>query len=392
MTQTNRPRRLDTNVEYVDPAVVLPAGASARVGVTLAGTEAVRVGRELRLPETWLLRDTNRGSTHGLIALVAALGLVGLFLALVLRGMRAAEPQEPVAVDRRVAVAIAVSVALLTLGRTLLGLPERFAAWDTTDPWSSFVTTLAIGSVLGAVLMGAATSGAWAVADALRRRVGVPLLPAARDEVPDASQTAPAIAAARVRDGVLLGAALGTALPALAGLGDFVRTATGTPPAPSTALGAALPWALAAVGTVTAAISVPPLAAFPALAVAAGARTTRGRWLVLAVAALLSALGAQVAAEATLGAATVAFGAIAGVALVAGVIWLFGRAAVLPWLAAGPAAALVAGLRTARTAVNPTDRSVALVTVAVAAALLLVLYRGARRAAVQQLQTTHAAA
>ena len=384
LAQTNRPRRLDTNVEYVDPAVVLPAGASARVGVTLAGAEAVRVGRDLRLPEAWLLRDRNRGSTQGLVAGVAALGLFATLLALVLRGMRGTDPRLPVAVDRRVAAAIAASVALLTLARTALGLPERFAGWDTAVPWSSFLTTLAIGGVLGAVLAGVATGGAWAVADGLRRRIGVPLLPGAGGlRSPDAAAldvTIQVTPAARVRDGLLLGAALGTALPALAGLGEFVRSATGTPPVPSTAIGSALPWALAAVGTVAAALSA-PLVALPVLAVAAGARTTRGRWLALAAIALFTAAGAQVAADATLGGATVALGAVASVALVVGVVWLFGREAALPWFAAGPAAAFVAGVRTARTAANATDQGVALVTVAVAAVLLVVLYRGALRVA-----------
>ena len=47
LEQTARPRRLDTRVEYVDPAPALPAGATARVAVTLAGA-AGTLGRPFR--------------------------------------------------------------------------------------------------------------------------------------------------------------------------------------------------------------------------------------------------------------------------------------------------------------------------------------------------------
>ena len=273
-SQTNRPHRLDTDLEYVDLAVALPAGASARVDVRLAGTEAVRVGRDVRLPEAWVLADRKRATTYGAVASAAGIALVGLMLALVVRGVRGTEPQLPPLVDRRAGIAIAVATGLLTLGRTVLSLPERLAGWDTAVPWSDFITSLIIGALLGAVLAGAASGGAWALADALRRRVGVPVLP--RSDAQGAARTTDAVARS-VRDGVLLGAALGTALPTLAGLGDFVRTATGTPPVPTTSLASLLPWVAPAIGAAAAAMTA-PLAALPALAIgrARGRRANGG--------------------------------------------------------------------------------------------------------------------
>ncbi|GJG86510.1 hypothetical protein tb265_16910 [Gemmatimonadetes bacterium T265] len=367
LRQQNRPHRLDTEIQYVDPAVALPAGATARVGVTLAGTEPVRVARELRLPESWTRADEHRASTYGPIAGLSSIALLGLFIALTVQGIRRAEPRLPTLVDRRAATAIALAVALLTAGRTLSSLPDRLAAWRTTDPWSNYLATLVIGGLLGAVFAGVATAGAWALADALRRRAGVPVLPT-DDSDPSNG------ASHRVRDGVLLGAALGTALPALAGLGDFVRSAAGTPPAPSTALDALFPWAAPALGAAASAITA-PLAALPALAIAAGARTPRARWLALAAVAVLAAVSAQVAADASLGRVTIAAASVASIALVAGVVWAFGRAAAVSWLVAGPAAGLVAELRAARTADNPTDRAAALVATVASAALILLVYR-----------------
>lgn len=370
LTQQLRPHRLDTRIEYVDPAVTLPAGATARVDVTLAGAEPVRVGREVRLPEAWRLADEHRNSTRGLIAAVAGLALVGLVIVLVIRGVRHGVPRLPVFIDRRATVAIALAVALLTVAGTLSSLPDRLAGWSTVDPWSTFVASLIIAAALGAVFAGALSAGAWSLADALRRRAGVPLLPGASGIA----------AAARIRDGVLLGAALGTALPALAGLGELVRAAAGIPPAPATTLDALLPWAAPALGAIASAVNG-PLAALPALAVAAGAESRRGRLLALAAATLLLAVSAQVAADATVGSVTVALAAVAGFALVVAVVWIFGRASALPWFVAGPAAGLVAELRAARAAVNPTDRAAALLAATVAAVLILVVYRAALRVA-----------
>ncbi len=375
-SQTTRPHRLDTNIDYVDPAVVLPAGATARVGVTLAGTEAVSVGRDLRLPEAWMLADRKRETSQTLVAGVASLALVALFLGLTVRAMRSAAPMLPSLVDRRAGVAIAVAVALLTLGRTVLTLPERFAGWDTAVPWSNFLAMLAIGALLGAVLAGAASGGAWALTDALRRRVGVPVLPASGDV--RGAALPPDDATRRVRDGVLLGAALGTALPALAGLGEFVRSATGTPAVPTTSLETLLPWAAPAFGAAASAVTA-PLAAIPALAIAGGARTPRERLLALVGVAVLMAAIAQAAADATISGTALAFGAAASVALVAAVVWVFGRAAALPWIVAGPAAGAVAELRAARAGANATDQVAALLAAAVSGVLIVLVYRAALR-------------
>ncbi len=377
--QTARPHRLDTDVDYIDPAVILPGGATARVDVTLAGNEPVRVARDLRLPERWLLADQRRASTQGLIGGLAGLALVGLLFSLTIRGARTGRPLLPAAVGRRALVIIGAAVAALTLARAALRLPDRLADWDTTVPWANFVTTQVLNTVLGAVLAAALTVALWLLADSLRRRASVPILP-----TPDAGS-----AGHPVRDGVLLGLALGTALPALAGLGDFARTAAGIPNAPSTTLDVLLPWAGPTVALLGGLLNA-PLAALPALAVVAGAHTARVRWLVLAAVTALTVVAAWAAADATLGGWTLALGAVVSVAIVAAVVWAFGRA-VLPWFVAVPAGSLLAELRAARAAANGTDRVGALIGALIAAALIVATYRFATRMARTRSQPSTAA-
>ncbi|HEY0780083.1 MAG TPA: hypothetical protein VGD56_19110, partial [Gemmatirosa sp.] len=65
----------------------------------------------------------------------------------------------------------------------------------------------------------------------------------------------------------------------------------------------------------------------------------------------------------------------------AAIVWVFGRAAALPWIVAGPAAGVVAELRAARAAANATDRVAALLACVVSAALIVLVARVAARLA-----------
>jgi hypothetical protein len=122
LTQTPRPNRLDTRVEYVDSAAGLPGGATGRVVVRLAGAEAVGGGRVVRLPDAWLRRDADRQSRRTLAVGVGLMAVLVGFVALVVRGVRRA-PVLAAAVPRRVAVLVGVAAGLVSLASSVNGLP-----------------------------------------------------------------------------------------------------------------------------------------------------------------------------------------------------------------------------------------------------------------------------
>jgi hypothetical protein len=358
LTQRPRPRRLDTRAEFVDPSVALPGGATARVAVELAGAEVAEAGRLVRLPEAWLRRDADRASRRTLAGSIATLLLGGGAIALLARAVRRRpDPARPPVVTRRTATLVGLAAALATLAASINQLPLALAGWRTETPWSTFVQTAVLGVVLGAAVFGLAIGGLWALADALRRRAGVPFWSAAPGRA------------------VLAGAALGTA-PALAALGPRLVHGAGWPVAPGTALDQLLPWA-AGVITATRSPFAAPALALPALVLAAGLRTARARLIALGAAALVAAVAAAVVTPGDTVPAGAAAAAALGVAVAALVAWAFGRHSAVPWLAAPLAAALVSAVDAARAAANLQDRAGALCGAAVAAALLAALYRWA---------------
>jgi hypothetical protein len=238
-------------------------------------------------------------------------------------------------------------------------LPATLAGWDTATPWQSFVTQTALTLLLAAAVAGAVIAGAWALADALRRRAGVPFWPRPGE----------------ARAAFLYGAALG-AVPALLALVGDARAVRGWPELPATAMGALLPWAESATGALVA----PFWAAAGAVPFAAFALAVRGRGRRLAVAAVV-VLCFVVAGAAEYGLARGLAGAAGGVAVAAATVWAFGRVAAVSWLVAALAAALLGGVRAARVAAHPLDVADGLVGALVAAVLLAVLWRQARRRA-----------
>jgi hypothetical protein len=241
------------------------------------------------------------------------------------------------------------------------------SGWATEIPWRAFVGTTAVALPIAAAVGGLATGALWAGTDALRRRAGVPFWPAAGPAAPHAA-----------RDAILFGAALGLAPAALSLLAPVAR-AGAWPESPSTTLDRLAPWAVHALRTLQS-FGWAPLAALPAAALAAGARTWRARLGVLVGLALVTA-AATAAAEAGGGtpAPLAALGAVGGLALTALLAWAFGRGSAVPWLAAPPAAAVALGLAAARVASNGTDRASALLGAAAGAAVLAALYRAAAR-------------
>jgi hypothetical protein len=378
LAQRPRPRRLDTRVGYIDAATALPGGATARVEVSLAGDEAVDGGRGVRLPDAWHRRDADRSSRQTLVVGVALVAVFGGLVTLVVRGVRR-PPALPAVVTRRRAVLVGVAAGLVSLAGTVNALPSAFAAWDTAQPWSTYVGTTALGVVLAAAVAGLAAGALWAGADALRRRAGVRFWPAAVPHGAAAGGPARDGHGGGVRDALLLGAALGLTPAAFDLLAPLAR-AGAWPDAPATALDALAPWAVHAAGAVRALVWA-PAAALPALALAAGLRTPRARLAALGAAAVVLGGAAAVGGAGGEVSAPVGFAAsVGGVAVLALVVWAFGRQSALAWLAAPPAAAVALGLAGARAAGNGGDAAASLLGAAAAAALLAALYRWARAA------------
>jgi hypothetical protein len=145
------------------------------VAVELAGAEVAEAGRLVRLPEAWLRRDADRASRRTLAGSIATLLLGGGAIALLARAVRRRpDPARPPVVTRRTATLVGLAAALATLAASINQLPLALAGWRTETPWSTFVQTAVLGVVLGAAVFGLAIGGLWALADALRRRAGVP--------------------------------------------------------------------------------------------------------------------------------------------------------------------------------------------------------------------------
>jgi hypothetical protein len=280
LAQQPRPRRLDTTIEYVDSATALPGGATARVVVRLAGDEAVRGGRIVRLPDAWTRRDADRQSRRSLAFGVSGLVVFAGLVALLVRGGRRA-PVLPPVVTRRRAVLVGLAAGLVSLATSTNELAGVLAGWETQVPWSSFLGTTAVATVLGAAMAGLIAGVLWSGVDALRRRAGVPFFPAS-------GRGGAAGAPAAARDALLLGAALGLAPVALQLLTPVLRTGA-WPDAPTTTLDLMVPFAAQALRAVQS-LAWAPAAALPVAALAAGVRTPRARLAALAAAALVLAV------------------------------------------------------------------------------------------------------
>jgi membrane protease YdiL (CAAX protease family) len=176
-SETPRPARRDVTVTYTDTAVKLPDGAAARAWVRIAGDQPLGVRRGVELPEAFLRADRAHQTNRMMIGGVSILLLFGLLIA----GAIGVKRRLPVAVhdgplDRRTRFRLIGGLALLTTLSGLNSLPSQLASYDTAEPWSTFVGTTALGFVAPLVFT-LMLVGLLLVLDALRRRVGIPLLP-----------------------------------------------------------------------------------------------------------------------------------------------------------------------------------------------------------------------
>ncbi|HEX7122499.1 MAG TPA: type II CAAX endopeptidase family protein, partial [Gemmatimonadaceae bacterium] len=154
LTEAVRPQRRDVTITYVDTTVSLPAGAQARVTVTLAGHNVLLVRRSVHLPEDFLRADRRR--SQGALALAVASGMIAVVIVVIV-AVRVVRRRPALVHDRlarRTAAALIVLLVAVHAGASLQELPSLLFQYDTTVPWSRFLgqtgvaTSMSLLSVL----------------------------------------------------------------------------------------------------------------------------------------------------------------------------------------------------------------------------------------------------
>jgi hypothetical protein len=362
-----RPARLDVTLTWTDSTVKLPAGAVARVWVSLAGSEPVLVRRGVELPESFVRADRRRQERRRAVsvfcALLLLLGVIGGAIYVVRR-------REPLvddgAMGRRTVVALVATLAVTQVAESLNSLPVALYGYDTSIPWSTFVGSTGIGIALAAVLA-LVLMALWLAVTALRRRAGIPMLPDARR-------------GARADDALFAGIGLG-ALPMLLERAISLATTRDMPAVPATLLDQAVPSLAHVLATPMAVAGIIPVIAIPALVIAGVARR-RGIAVLLAVVvlALLAGLGATEAhrvAHPTVGAVLIGFAApVAGFYA----IRTWGPVCAWSWIIAALASRALTGVHAAVHAATPGEHAAGAIGVTLCLALLIVVTRRVRGA------------
>ncbi len=367
LTETARPARRDVTVTYVDAATPLPAGAQARAFVSIAGSEPLVARRTIELPESFLRAERQRQTNRALVIGLASLLLFGgVSVGAVVVVRRRPPLLSDGALSRRTTIVLLAVATVLGLAQWLDGLPSRLFSYDTAEPWSRFLGTAWLG-IASVPVMALAALGAWLLMSALRRRTGIPMLPAAPSR-------------ATRNDVLLAGAGLGATIHAFAALRSF-GPATGLPRAPTTQLELALPWLGGVAGLPLATVMGVALVAIPLLVIVTVTRRTWVRLLLGAVALLLVVLIGMLAADARAGSTGVV--AVTGTVAAAVALWLalryWGAVSAWSWVVAALALSSLGGLSRAMFAPTREERIAGLVTMLVACALTAMVGRTASR-------------
>lgn len=367
-TNTKRPTRSDATIEYADTTVHLPAGASARIRVELAGPDVLGVSRSVELPEAFLRADRGRREALGVATGVSVIVLLALFFLCTVWIVRRRPPiMDDATLSKREATIAAAVCAAAFVASAVNAMPSAYADWDTATPWRSFVAmrwlTVTLQS-LGVVLIAAL----WVAADALRRRIGIPFRPAAPG-------------AAGARDALLSGAAL-AALPfVLLRAIEWWSPVPGSWDAPDTHMAALVPAVDAAIGIVRGVFTGPVLIALPAMVMLGVSR--RPGWRLAGPLLAAALLTAPVVAVGDLVADDWAGGALALLVALLAAAWplaTWGRQSVAAWVAAWFAFGALHNAALVALSSSSADRASAAVATAVSVGGLVALWEWLRRA------------
>jgi membrane protease YdiL (CAAX protease family) len=356
---TARPARVDATVTYTDTAVKLPGGAVARAWVQVAGDEPLVARRGVELPESFLRADREKQTNRMLIAGLAGLLLMGGIItgALMVTRRRAIVLHDGV-LSRRQTFAFLGGVAALAALDRLQGLPTQLFSYDTSEPWSRFVETTLLGFV-AVVPTALFVLGVWMTLGALRRRVGVPMVPTSDSPSGDM---------------LVSGLGLGAMVYAAARFDSLVPS-SGLPRIPTTMLDHAIPMLGGVAGIPTAALMMAAVIAIPILVVAGLSSRWTLRALIAAVmVALIGVLAVSVAPPGESDPARL-IGLVVGVALVALAVRAWGTSSALSWVVAALGFQGLSGLRLAVYAPTVSERIAGGLALLIAGILIAVVAR-----------------
>jgi hypothetical protein len=362
-----RPARRDVTVTYTDTAMKLPGDAAAQVRVTLAGDQPLVVRRGVELPEAFRRAQRERRSTDGVLLLVCSTWILGLVLLSVVLVVRRREPLvDDGVLGRKASLAVVGVLTVLGAASILNGLPSRLFGYDTAMPWSNWLAVNGVIVVLGAALPALLALGLWLALTALRRRVGIPLLP--RGE-----------GAGGRPDVLLAGLGLGSML-FLTGLALRLANRGPVPAPPATLLDQAVPVLGGAVDVPLDVVMTVTMLAIPALALAGIARrwSTRLLGIALLVVPVLAVLWVQAPPASNADVRTFVPAVVGLVALVLSVRWWAGYSG-WSWVVGGTVWAAFGGAWSLLHSATGVEREAGALTVLTALALFALAARAAGR-------------
>jgi hypothetical protein len=363
--EDQRPQRRDVTVTYTDTAVKLPDGAAARAWVQIAGDEPLVARRGVELPEAFLRADREQQTTR---MLLGGAGFV-LFFGLMVTGAILVKRRRPILVDdggldrRQTIMLVGVLVVLATLSG-LNALPTQLFRYDTTHTWGNFLGNIALGFVLSVPLI-LIVIGLWHALNALRRRVGIPMLPSG-SSVTASNQM------------LMAGLGLGAVIFAVAHI-DALFPRASIPATPATMLNSAFPMFVGIPEIPMVTLMMIVLLAIPLLVVALITRQWSLRVLCLVV--MVALLGASAWTSGVAGEADPvrAILGLVGVALMSVAIVAWGSLSAWSWIVGALAFQALGGLRNAAYGPEWQARGSGLLTVLVASALIAIVARRSRR-------------
>jgi membrane protease YdiL (CAAX protease family) len=365
--ETARPARRDATITYTDTAVRLPDGAAAHAWVQIAGDEPLVARRGVELPEAFLRADRARQTNRMLSGGVTILLLLGL----VVTGAIVVKRRRPIlltdgTLDRKDTLILLGALFLLTTLSGVNSLPSRLFSYDTTQTWGNFVGTTALGFILSIPLI-LFVLGLWLALSAMRRRVGIPMLPG------EASRSTS-------NEMLITGLGLGGITYAMTHL-DALIPRTGMPRPPTTMLNELLPLFAGVADIPANALMMGALAGIPLLVVAG----LTPRWslrvlLVLAVVVMVGVLAwtSGPVSDVDVDPGGVGMGII-GLAVVSTALVVWGSSSAWSWIVAALAFQGLAGLRIAAYGPVSQTRGAGALAVLVASALVATIARQTAR-------------
>ncbi|MGZ3544102.1 MAG: CPBP family intramembrane glutamic endopeptidase [Gemmatimonadaceae bacterium] len=363
--EDQRPRRRDVTVTYTDSAVKLPDGAAARAWVQIAGDEPLVARRGVELPEAFLRADREQQTTKMLIGFGGFVVLLGLLVTAAILVRR----RRPILVDdgnldrRQTIKLVGILVVLATLS-SLNALPTQLFRYDTTHTWGNFLGNTALGFVLSIPLI-LIVIGLWHALNALRRRVGIPMLPSGPSHTASSEM-------------LIAGLGLGAVIFAVAHI-DALFPRASIPATPTTTLNFEFPLLVGMPEIAMVTLMMVVLLGIPLLVVALISRRWSLRALCLVV--MVALLGASAWSSGVAGEAEPvrAILGVAGIAVMSIAIVAWGSLSAWSWIVGALAFQALSGLRNAAYGPVWQARGSALLAMLVASALIVLIVRRSSR-------------